>query len=101
MTDVYSKISIIIPVYNDCEYVRRCLESVINQTYRNIEILITDDGSDDGSGAVCDEFAARDERVRVWHTEHKGVSAARNLGLDNITGEYVCFVDSDDYVDEA
>lgn len=79
-------ISIIIPVYNVEPYLKKCLDSVVGQTYTDLEILIIDDGSTDGSGAICDEYAEADERIRVFHTENRGLSCARNLGLDNAEG---------------
>jgi glycosyltransferase involved in cell wall biosynthesis len=91
-------ISVIIPVYNVEPYLRKCLDSVLNQTYRDLEILIIDDGSTDGSGKICDEYKV-DERVKVFHTENRGLSAARNLGLDNATGDWIGFVDSDDWIE--
>ncbi len=91
-------ISIIVPVYNVEKYIRRCLDSLINQTYKNLEIILVDDGSPDNSGAVCDEYAKLDSRIKVIHKENGGVSSARNVGLDNVSGEYVGFIDSDDYV---
>ena len=91
-------ISIIIPVYNVKPYLRKCLDSVINQTYRELEILIVDDGSTDGSGEICDEYK-KDERVIVFHTENRGLSCARNVGLDNAKGEWIGFVDSDDWIE--
>lgn len=90
------KISVIIPVYNAGEFLPVCLDSVLNQSYVNLEVLLIDDGSTDGSGAVCDGFAARDSRIRVFHQENRGQSAARNLGLEAMTGELVAFVDADD-----
>ena len=92
-------ISVIIPVYNVEPYLRKCLDSVVNQTYKDLEILIIDDGSTDGSGAVCDEYADADERIRVFHTENRGLSCARNLGLDEAKGEWIGFVDSDDWIE--
>lgn len=91
-------ISIIVPVYNVEPYLRKCLDSIINQTYRDLEILIIDDGSTDGSGAICDEYKV-DERVKVFHTDNRGLSAARNLGLDNAVGDWIGFVDSDDWIE--
>lgn len=92
------KISIIIPVYNSEKYLRQCLDSVLAQTYTDFEALLIDDGSTDGSGAICDEYAARDARFKVFHKENGGVSSARNLGIDNAQGEWICFVDSDDLI---
>ena len=91
-------ISIIVPVYNVEPYLRKCLDSILDQTYRDLEILVVDDGSTDGSGKICDDYK-KDERVRVFHTENRGLSAARNLGLDNATGDWIGFVDSDDWIE--
>lgn len=91
-------VSIIVPVYQVKDYVGECVESLLRQTYKNLEILLVDDGSTDGSGAICDEYASRDNRIRVIHQENQGLSAARNTGFDQAAGEYVAFVDSDDAV---
>lgn len=91
-------VTVIIPVYNVEKYLERCIESVINQSYRKIEIILIDDGSEDNSTRICKEYTNKDNRIRFMHQENKGVSAARNLGIDSATGKYICFVDSDDYV---
>lgn len=94
-----NKISVIIPVYNVELYLRRCLNSIVNQTYTNLEIILIDDGSTDSSPLICDEYAEKDNRIIVIHKSNEGVSAARNDGIDLATGEYLTFVDSDDYID--
>jgi len=94
------KISIIIPVYNVKPFISRCLDSVIAQTYKNLEILLINDGSTDGGGSLCDEYAAIDNRIRVIHKANSGLSSALNIGLDNFTGDYLGFVDSDDWVEK-
>ena len=91
-------ISVIVPVYNTEKYLHRCVDSILSQTFADFELLLVNDGSIDGSGAICDEYAQKDSRVRVFHKENGGVSSARNFGLDNALGEYVMFVDSDDYI---
>ena len=91
-------ISVIVPVYNAEKYLRECLDSIVNQTYKNIEIILVDDGSTDGSGAICDEYADKDVRIKVYHIPNGGASNARNLGIDNADGEYLMFVDSDDII---
>ena len=93
------KVSVIIPVYNVEKYIDKCMESVLNQTYSNLEIILVDDGSPDNSGKMCDEYAVKDNRVKVIHKENGGLSSARNAGLDIATGEYVAFIDSDDFVE--
>ena len=93
-----TKISVIIPVYNMGQYLRRCLDSLLCQNYKDAEILLIDDGSKDDSPQICDEYAEKDKRVKVFHQKNAGVSAARNKALDNATGEYITCVDPDDYV---
>ena len=92
-------ISVIVPVYNVEAWLPRCIDSILAQTYRNLEILLVDDGSRDASGRICDEYAAQDERIRVFHKENGGQSSARNLALDKAVGDYVTFVDSDDWLE--
>lgn len=92
-------ISVIVPVYNVEPYLRKCLDSIINQTYRDLEILIIDDGSTDDSGKICDEYEEQDSRIKAFHTENRGLSAARNLGLDEANGDWIGFVDSDDWIE--
>lgn len=94
-----NKISIILPVYNVEKYLDKCLDSLVNQTYKKLEIILVDDGSPDNSGKICDEWAKKDKRIKVIHKENGGVSSARNKGLDIATGDYIGFVDPDDYVD--
>lgn len=93
-------ISIIVPVYNVEEYLEKCVESIINQTYKNIEIILVDDGATDNSGKICDELGKRDNRIKVIHKVNGGLSDARNAGLKIAKGEYIGFVDSDDYIAE-
>lgn len=95
------KISIIVPVYNMEEYLDRCMQSLVKQEHQNIEILLVDDGSTDSSPAICDMWGQRDARVRVFHKKNGGQCTARNTGLDMATGDYIAFVDSDDYVSPA
>lgn len=91
-------ISVIIPVYNVGKYIEKCINSIINQKYKNIEIIIVDDGSTDNSGKIIDRLSKKDKRIIVKHKKNGGVSSARNEGLNLVTGKYVCFVDGDDYV---
>lgn len=91
-------VSVIIPIFNAEKYINRCLDSVLSQTYVNLEIILVDDGSTDMSGQICDEYASADKRIRVVHSENKGVSNARNQALDMSTGDYIIFVDADDYI---
>ena len=93
-------ISIIVPVYNTDKYLKKCLNSIINQTYKNLEIILIDDGSTDDSGNICDNYAKKDNRIIVKHTKNNGVSTARNIALDIAKGDYITFVDSDDYIDK-
>lgn len=92
-------ISVIVPVYKAEPYLQRCVDSIRNQTHSNLEIILVDDGSPDRCGEMCDAFARKDSRIRVFHKENGGQSSARNLGLDNMTGDYVGFVDSDDWIE--
>lgn len=93
------KISIIIPIYKVEQFLMECLESIINQTYRNLEIILVDDGSIDNSGKICDKYATCDSRIKVIHKKNGGVSSARNAGLDIAKGDYICFIDSDDWIE--
>jgi len=93
-------ISVIIPVYNVEEYLRECIDSVLKQTYENYEIILVDDGSTDGSGKICDEHATKYEKITVIHKENSGPSGTRNAGISVAQGEYIYFLDSDDYLDE-
>ncbi len=92
-------ISVIVPVYNIMEYLPRCVASLCRQTYRNLELLLVDDGSTDGTGQLCDRLAAADNRIRVLHKDNGGTSSARNMGIEKARGEFLGFVDSDDYVE--
>ena len=92
------KVSIIVPIYNVEQYLHKCIESIINQSYSNLEIILVDDGSPDSSGKIADEFATNDKRIKVIHQKNAGVSSARNAGIDAATGEYICFADGDDYL---
>ena len=92
-------VSVVIPVYNVHNYVRQCLDTIFNQTYRNLEIILVDDGSTDESGSICDSYAMHDARTQVLHTENRGLASARNLGLKKAKGEYLSFVDSDDWIE--
>ncbi len=92
-------ISVIVPVYNVEKYINKCIESLANQTIENIEIILVDDGSTDSSGAICDEYENKYDNIKVIHKKNGGLSSARNVGIDNAKGEYLAFVDSDDWVD--
>lgn len=92
-------ISVIVPIYNTAAYLSRCIESLVNQTYSDLQIILIDDGSTDESGAIADEWQTKDPRIEVYHQQNQGQSAARNVGLQHAKGEYIAFVDSDDYID--
>ena len=94
-------ISVIVPVYNVEKYLNQCVNSILAQTYKDFELILVDDGSKDKSGEICDEYVKKDSRIRVFHKKNGGVSSARNYGIDNAQGTYICFVDSDDWVDET
>ena len=94
------KISVIIPIYNVEDYLEQCVESILNQTYTNLEIILVNDGSTDSSGEICDRYKNIDKRIKVIHKVNGGLSDARNCGLENSTGEYIAFFDSDDWADE-
>lgn len=94
-------ISVIVPVYNVERYLNQCIDSILAQTYKDFELILVDDGSKDKSGEICDEYVKKDSRIRVFHKKNGGVSSARNYGIDNAQGTYICFVDSDDWVDET
>ena len=93
------RFSIIIPVYNVQEYLQSCIDSVLANDTSDCEIILVDDGSPDNCGVMCDQYASEDSRIKVFHKENGGQSSARNLGLDNMTGDYVGFVDSDDWIE--
>ena len=93
------QISVIVPVYQAEAYIRRCLDSIVNQTFQDWECILVDDGSKDNSGAICDEYAVKDSRFRVIHQTNRGVSVARQVGLDASKGEYIAFADPDDWVE--
>lgn len=98
--DYNDLISIIIPIYKVEKYINECLDSILNQTYTKLEILLIDDGSPDESGLICDKYASKDNRIKVIHKKNEGVSSARNTGLDLSNGKYVCFVDADDFIEK-
>lgn len=92
-------ISVIVPVYNTKEYLRRCLDSVLAQTYKDFECILVDDGSTDASGKICDEYAAKDNRFKPFHKDNEGISATREFGIQHASGQYIQFVDSDDWIE--
>lgn len=93
-------ISVVVPIYNVKDYLKKCISSIKNQTHHNMQIILVDDGSTDGSSIFCDDFAKDDERIIVIHKNNAGLSSARNVGISNSVGEYICFIDSDDYIEE-
>ena len=93
-------ISVVIPVYNVEQYLPKCIESIMNQTYKNLEIILVNDGSTDGSQKICEEYKSLDNRIKVINKENGGLSDARNVGIDNSSGNYITFIDSDDYIDD-
>ena len=93
-------LSIIVPVYNTEKYLRECLDSILNQTMTDFELILVDDGSKDASGRICDEYAGKDGRIRVIHKQNEGACMARKAGVETACGEFVAFVDSDDWVGE-
>ena len=95
-----AEVSMIVPVYQVEKYIAQCIESVLNQTFKDFELILIDDGSKDQSGSICDLYAAKDDRILVIHTENRGAAAARNVGLDHASGRYITFLDGDDYLDE-
>ena len=93
------KISIIVPVYNVEKYIHKCINSILDQSLTEFELILVDDGSPDRSGEICDEYSKKDNRIKVIHKSNGGVSSARNIGIDKACGEYIGFVDPDDYID--
>ena len=93
-------ITVVLPIYNVSAYLKRCIESVIHQTYENLDIILVDDGSTDDSGIICDEYASIDSRITVVHKENGGLSDARNKGIELAKGQFITFIDSDDYIDD-
>ena len=92
-------VSIIVPVYNTEKYLSKCLDSIVNQTYKNLEIILINDGSTDNSKAICEDFAKKDKRIQVINKENSGVSVSRNKGLSLAKGNYIAFIDADDYAE--
>ena len=93
-----SLVSVIVPIYKVEKYLNKCVDSIINQSYKNLEIILVDDGSPDKCGEICDKYAEKDSRVKVIHKENGGLSDARNAGIDIAKGDYLLFVDSDDWI---
>lgn len=94
------KVTVIVPVYNVELLLEKCIDSILNQTYKNIEVILVDDGSTDSSSTICDKYKEKDDRIKVIHKENGGLSDARNVGMQEMTGDYVCFIDSDDYIEK-
>ena len=92
------KLSIVVPIYNVEKYLRKCINSLINQTYKSIEIILVDDGSSDSSGNIADEYAEKDSKIKVIHKTNGGVSSARNSGIEAAKGDYICFTNGDDHI---
>ena len=99
LSEQTERITVAVAVYNIEQYLERAVDSILNQTYRNLEILLVDDGATDNSGAICDAYAKKDPRVRVIHQKNGGLDAARNTGIEQATGTYIAFVDGDDWID--
>ena len=99
MIEMMEKISVIVPVYMSELYLEKCLDSIVQQTYQNLEIILINDGSTDGSAAICQRYQNQDERVKVYHKRNGGVSSSRNRALEVVTGDYIVFVDNDDWLD--
>ena len=93
-------ITVIVPIYNVEKYLKRCIESILNQTFKDFELLLLNDGSTDSSGKICDIYASKDNRIVVRHKKNQGVSTTRNLGIDIAKGEYITFIDSDDWIEK-
>lgn len=93
-------ISVVVPVYNVEKYLKKCVDSILKQSYKNLEIILVDDGSTDNSGVICDDYINEDKRIKVYHKDNGGLSSARNYGIDRMNGKYVTFIDSDDFIDK-
>ena len=94
-------ITIVVPIYNSSKYLSRCINSIINQTYQNLEIILVNDGSTDNSLDICNEYANKDNRIKVIHKDNSGAAASRNVGINHAMGNYIAFVDSDDYIESC
>ena len=92
-------VSVIVPIYNSEQYLHRCIDSIVNQSYKDIEIILINDGSTDNSGEICNEYAVIDNRIKVMNTQNNGPAAARNIGIENSKGKFIFFVDSDDFIE--